>query len=76
MTVVELIVAMTVGNSSNRTLHYICGSPSIASSLVLDGRFSTLLKCSAHFFKKASLSMRRVLPSALSNVVAPELLRP
>ena len=33
---------MTVGNSSNRTLHSICGSLSIASSLMLDDRFSTL----------------------------------
>ena len=51
MTVVEL----TVGNSSNRTLHYICGSLAFASSLMLDSRFSTLLKCSAHLFKIASL---------------------
>ena len=33
-------------------------------SLMLDGRFSTLLKCSAHRFKIASLSVRRVLPSS------------
>ena len=57
MTVVELLVFMKVGNSCN-----ICGCLSIASSLMLDGRFSTLLKCSAHLFKIASISVRRVLP--------------
>ena len=71
-----VLVSMTVGNSSNRTLHSICGSLSIASSLMLDGRFSTLLKCSAHLFKLASLSVRRVFISALRNVVAPELFGP
>ena len=56
--VVELffLVSMTVGNSSNRTLHSICGSLSIASSLMLDGRFNTLLKCSAHLFSKLGLT--------------------
>ena len=79
MTVVgptAFLVSMTVGNSSNGTLHSICGSLLIASSLMLDGRFSTLLNCSAHLFKITSLSVRRVLPSALSNVVAPELFGP
>ena len=42
-------------NSSNRTLHSICGSMSIASSLMLDGRFSKLLKCSAYLSKVASI---------------------
>ena len=41
-----------------------------------DGRLSTLLKCSAHLFKIASLSVRSVLPSALSSGVAPELFVP
>ena len=36
------LVSMTVGNLSNRTLHSICGSLSIISSLMLEGRFSTL----------------------------------
>ena len=39
---------------------------------MLDGLFSTLLKCFAHLFKIASLPVRRVLLSASSNVVAPE----
>ena len=34
-----------------------------------DGRLSTLLKCSAHLFKIASLSVRIVLPYALSKGV-------
>ena len=67
-------VSVTVGNSSSRTLHSICGSLLIALSLTGDGRLSTLLKCSAHLFKIASLSVRSVLPSALSSGVAPELL--
>ena len=68
MAVVELLflVSMTVGNSSHRTLHSICGSVSIAASLMLHGRLSTLLP------RFASLSIRRLLPSALSNVVTPE----
>ena len=41
--------------------------PSIPSSLILDGRLSTLLKCSVHLYKIASLSVRSVLPSAISN---------
>ena len=67
MAVVELffLVSTTVGNSSNRTLHSICRSLSIASSLMLDGRFSTLLKYSANLSNIASLSVRSILPSAL-----------
>ena len=58
----------------NRTLLSICGSLLIALSLTDDGRLSTLLKCSAHLFKIASLLVRSVLPSGLSSGVAPELL--
>ena len=61
---VAFIVSVTVGNSSSETLHSICGSLLIALSLTGDGRLSTLLKCSAHLFKIASLSVRSVLPSA------------
>ena len=59
MTVVELLflVSMMVGNSSNKTLHSFCGSLPTASSLMLDGRLSTLLKYSAHLSKMASLSV-------------------
>ena len=53
---------MKVANSSSRTLHSICDSLLIALSLTDDGRLSTLLKCSAHLFKIASLSVRSVLP--------------
>ena len=67
---------MTVENSSSRTLHSICGSLLIALSLTDDGRLSTPLKCSAHLFNIASLSVRSVLPSALSSGVAPELFGP
>ena len=35
-----------------------------------------VMKCSAHLFKIASLSVRSVLPSALSSGVAPELFGP
>ena len=58
---------------SSRTLHSICGSLLIALSLTDDGRLSTL---SAHIFKIASLSVRSVLPSALSSGVAPERFGP
>ena len=73
---IAFIVSVTVGNSSSRTLHSICGSLLIALSLTDDGQLSTLLKCSAHLFKIASLSVRSVLPSALSSGVAPELFGP
>ena len=42
-------------------------------SLVLDGRLNTLLTRSVHLSKIASLSVRRVPPSRLRNVVAPGL---
>ena len=57
---------MTVANSS-RTLHSICGSLLIALSFTDDGRLSTLLKCSAYLSKIVSLSVRSVLPFALSS---------
>ena len=41
-------------------------------SLTDYGRLSTLLKCSAHLPKIASLSVESVLSSALSSGVAPE----
>ena len=65
---------MTAGKSSSRTLNFICGSLLIALSLTDGGRLSTLLKCSAHLFKIASLSVRSVLPFALSSGVAPDFL--
>ena len=52
------------------------GSLLITLSLTDDGRLSTLLKCSAHLFKIASLSVRSVFPSALSSGVAPDLFGP
>ena len=65
---------MTVGHSPRRTLLSNCGSLLIALSLTDDGRLRTLLKCSAHLSNIASLSVRSVLPSALSSGVALELL--
>ena len=56
-----------VGTSSSRTLHSICGSLLIVLSLTDVGRLNTPLKCSAHLSKIASLSVRSVLPSALSS---------
>ena len=78
MTVVELLflVSMTVGKSSNRILHSICGSLSIESSLMVEGQLSTHLKCSAYLSKTTSLSVKRVILSALSNVVPPEFSGP
>ena len=72
-----LLVSMTVGNSSNRTLHTICESLAIPSSLMLDGRLSTLVNYSALLSKIASLSvMIRMFPITLINVVAPDLFGP
>ena len=65
-----------VGNSLSRILHSICGSRLIALSLTDDGRLNTLLKCSFHLSRIASLSFRSVLLSALSSWMTPELLGP
>ena len=54
----------------------LCGSLLIASSLIDDGRLRTLSKCSAHLFLIASLSVRRLVPSALRRGVVSELWRP
>ena len=43
----------------------ICGGMLIAWSLIVIGRLSMLLKCSAHLSKQASLSVRSVLLSTL-----------
>ena len=56
---------LLLGSSSSSGLHSTCGSLLIASSLINDGRLRTLSKCSAHLFKIASLSVRRLVPSAL-----------
>ena len=62
----------TVGGSSSSGLHSTCGSLLIASILIDDGRLRTPSKCSAHRCKIASLSVRRLVLSALI-VVVPEL---
>ena len=67
-TIVELLFV----GKSRKTLQSICGRLSIASLLILDGHLSTLFKRSANISKIASSSVKRVLPSALSNVVTPE----
>ena len=53
-----------LGTHQASGLHSICGSLSIASSLIDDGRLRTLSKCSANLFKIVSLSVRRPVPSA------------
>ena len=63
----------SVGSSSSSGLHSTCSSLLIALSLIDDGRLRTPSKCSAHLFKIASLSVRRLVPSALRSGVAPEL---
>ena len=54
-------------------IHSTCGSLLIASSLTDDGRLRALSKCSAHLFKISSLSVRRLVPSALRRGVVTEL---
>ena len=65
-----------VGSSSSSGLHSTCGSLLIASSLIDDSRLRTPSKCSAHLFKIASLSVRRLVPSALRSGVVSELWGP
>ena len=62
---------MTVGNSSVRTLYSNCSSMLIELSLIVFERLNMLLKCFAHLSKITSLSVRSVLPSALSSGLAP-----
>ena len=57
------------GSSSSSGFHSTCGSLLIASALIDDGRLRTPLKCSAHLFKIAYLSVRRLVPSALRSGV-------
>ena len=73
---IAFTVSETVGSSSSSGLHSTCGSLLIASSLIDDGRLRTPSKCSAHLFKIASLSVRRIVPSALRSGVVPELWGP
>ena len=73
---VAFAVSETVRSSSSSGLHSTCGSLSIASSLIDDGRLRTPSKCSANLFKIASFSVRRLVPSALRNGVVPELWGP
>ena len=63
-------ISEMVGNSSSSGLYPTCESLLIASSLIDDGRLRTPSKCSAHLFKMASLSVRRLVSSALRNGVA------
>ena len=70
---IAFTISETVGNSSSSGLNSTYGSLLIASSLIDDGQLRTPSKCSAHLFKIASLSVRRLVPSALRSGVVPEL---
>ena len=50
--------------------------PVITSLLIDDGRLRTPSKSSAHLFKIASLSVRKLVPFALRSGVIPELWGP
>ena len=73
---IAFTVSETVRNSSSSVLYSTCGSLLIVSSLIDDGRLRTPSKRSAHLFKIASLSVRRLVPSALRSGVVPELWGP
>ena len=75
------LTPFVTGNGSENspsfwTLASTCSSLLIASSLIDDGRLRTPSKCSAHLFKIVSLSVRRLVPSALRSGVVPELWGP
>ena len=72
---IAFTVSETVGSSSSSGLHSTCGSLLIAS-LIDKSRLRTPSKCSAHLFKIASLSVRRLVPSALRSGVVPQLWGP
>ena len=48
------------------------GIRAMASALIDEGLFRTLLKCSAHLSRIAFLSVSRVVPSALSRGDVPD----
>ena len=73
---IAFTVSEMVGSSSSSGLHSTCGSLLITLSLIDDGRLRTPSKCSAHLLKIASLSVRRLVPSALRSGVVPELWGP
>ena len=73
---IAFTVSETVGSSSSSGLHSTSGSLLIAPSLIDNGQLRTPSKCSAHLFKIASLSVRRLVPSALRSGVVPELWGP
>ena len=73
MSFVTIMASEAGGNSSSSGVHSTCGSLMIASSLIDDGRLKTPSKCSAHFFKTASLTVGRLVPSVLRSGLVPEL---
>ena len=73
---IAFTVSEAVGNSISSGLHSTCDSLLIASPLIEDGRLRTPSTYSAHFFNIASLSVRRLVPSALRSGVVHELWGP
>ena len=68
------LVSVTAGN--HQAEHCTLWQSVDSIVMTFDGRLSRLLKCSALLRKIASLSVRSVLPSALSNGMVPELFGP
>ena len=76
MSFIAFTVSGMDGNSSSNGLHATCCSLLIASSLIDDGQLRTSSKCSAHLFNIASLSVRRLVLSALRSGLVPAIWGP
>ena len=66
----------SVGGSARDAFISTWGMRAMASSLMQEGLFKTLLKCSAHLLRMAFFSVNRVDPSALSSGEVPEVCGP
>ena len=65
------MVSAIFGRAYTSLMIGCCVTSSSAANEMVDGRFSTSLKCSAHRLRISLRSVIRVVPSALMSGVAP-----
>ena len=61
------LTSSSLGGLSRSVFVSTCGRRAIASALISADLLRTALKCSAHLFRMAGLSVISVVPSTLSN---------
>ena len=64
---IAFLTSYSLGGLSRSVFVSTCGRRAIASALLSAGLLKTALKCSAHLFKMAGLSVISVVTSTLSN---------